>query len=259
MNRDTLRGPAGFVIPILTVIIFWEAAVDLGLISASILPAPSSLLVRACAMSSPRPILLHHILESLYRFGVGYALAVAAGIGIGVLMGTSRVWFKMLNPFVSLFISLPTIAWVPLLLVLVGLGNATIIIAIFLGAFFPMVYNTTTGIRGVSRQLVWASQTMGANRREVFMHVILPGSMPAVLTGLKLGVGNAWRALVGAEMLAATMWGLGYMIYAARAFYDLQAMFIGLVLIGLLSYFVDMALIQTIETRTVKKWGMVRE
>jgi len=259
VDSEIFKGPAGFIIPIVILVFIWELVVDIGLISSSLLPAPSTLLIRATQLSYPEPILIHHILESLYRFAVGYILAVIAGIGIGVLMGMSRIWYKMLNPFVSLFISLPTIAWVPLLLVIVGLGDATIIIAIFLGAFFPMVYNTTTGIQGVPQQLIWASRSMGAGRGATFLHVVIPGSMVSILTGMKLGVGNAWRALVGAEMLAATMWGLGFMIYAARAFYDIRAMFIGLVLIGLLSYLVDMALIQTIENKTIRKWGMVRE
>lgn len=240
-------------------IILWEILVTFQIIPGQFLPAPTDLIDRMFRMMQPAPIMQNHIFHSLYRFIIGYIIAILAGLIFGILIGVSTTMYRMFNPFISLFVSLPTIAWVPLLLVLVGLGDTTIIFAIFLGAFFPMVYNTTTGIQSVDRSLIQASRIMGAGTLGTFAHVVLPGSMVSVLTGLKLGIGNAWRALVGAEMLAASLWGIGYLIYTSRAFYDVEAMFIGLVLIGILSLFFDLILIRVIENLTVKKWGMVRD
>lgn len=256
-NRERILRIINFLVPILILITIWQVLVSFYIIPGQFVPPPLDLISRALDMTNPAPVLQNHIIHSLYRFILGYLLAIGAGLAAGVAIGTSVICYKMFNPFISLFVSLPTIAWVPLLLVLVGLGDRTIIIAIFLGAFFPMVYNTTAGIRSVDRNIIRASRIMGAGATSTFIHVILPGSLISIITGLKLGIGNAWRALVGAEMLAATLWGVGYLIYASRAFYDLEAMFIGLALIGILSLVFDIIIIRTLENFTIKKWGLV--
>ena len=248
-----------FIIPLILMIFIWQVIVSLNLISGITIPSPYDLLLRASEMAGPDPILQNHIYHSLYRFIIGYFIATVVGMAVGVILGINETCYKMFNPFICLFVSLPTIAWVPLLLVLVGLGDATIITAIFLGAFFPMVYNTTAGIQGINCNFIRAAQIMGADKFRIFIGVILPGSLIPIITGLKLGIGNAWRALVGAEMLAATMWGIGYLIYASRAFYDLEAMFLGLFLIGILSLGFDLLIITTLENATIKKWGILRD
>lgn len=248
-----------FLIPFIVIVIIWEVLALLFFSDTLMIPAPSQLILRFYELMFPKFILVEHVSKSLYRFVVGYFLAVACGLGMGILMGLNKSVYKMFAPFISLFISLPTIAWVPLLLVFTGIGDVTIIIAIFLGSFFSMVYNTTNGIRNVDHDLIRASRMMGAGKYTIFSQVILPGSMVSIITGLKLGIGNSWRALVGAEMLAATAWGIGYMIFASRTFYDIETMFIGLILIGALSLLVDTILIRTLESITIKKWGMLKE
>ena len=175
-------------------------------------------------------------------------------------MGISKFLHRVFSSILSLFISVPTLAWVPLLLVTLGPGEETVIIAIFLGSFFPIVYNTLNGIRSVDKHHVWASQIMGADKATVFFEVLLPGSLVSIITGLRLAIGYSWRALVGAEMLAAGISaGVGQMIYAARAFNDVEAMFAGLVIIAIGGLLLDRLLMDPIERKTVEKWGMVKE
>ena len=143
------------------------------------------------------------------------------------------------------------------MLITVGMGDATIIVAVFLGCVFPVVYMSMNGVRAVPVDVVLAAAAVGADRVAVLRSVLLPGALPFIITGLRLAVGYSWRALVGAEMLAATTSGIGYMVYAARAFYDVGAMFVGLAVISLCGLAVDYLVLGTAERRTVQKWGMV--
>ncbi len=245
-----------FLLPILLFIIIWE--IFAAITNSSMLPSPTSLTIRIQELTQLNQVLQTNIIHSIYRFAIGCTLAIISGTCLGILMGLNNIIYKMFKPIVSLFVSLPTLAWVPLLLVFIGIGNSTIIVAIFLGAFFPIVYNTTMGIQGINLEMIMAAKTMGADKYTIFTNVILPGSLVSILTGLRLAIGNSWRALVGAEMLAATKWGLGYMIFSARTFYDIQSMFVGLICIGLLSFLIDTIIVKVLESKTISKWGLIR-
>jgi NitT/TauT family transport system permease protein len=191
---------------------------------------------------------------------VGYILAVLAGLGIGALLGQSSILEDMFSPILSLMMAIPTIAWVPVLLITMGLGEETVITAIFLGGFFAIAYNTMAGMRSVDKNLIDAGRNCGLNKFQMFSEVYVPGSMVYILTGLRLGIGYSWRALVGAEMLAPLiMRGLGKMIYDARFWNDISAMLVALIMIGLVGYILDKIIIGKIEKMTIKKWGMVKE
>jgi len=247
-----------FLLPFVSISILLELIVDLGIVSASLLPSPLQICLKLWQLTTPKPILLNSLYMSLLRLVFGYGLGALIGISAGILMGVNRLIYRTFSPILSLLISVPTVAWVPLLLVTLGTGDETIVIAIFLGAFFPIVYNTMNGIRSIEKQLVWASRIMGADKITVFFDVYLPGSLNSIIAGLRLAVGYSWRALVGAEMLAAGIsWGVGSMIYAARAFSDIETMFAGLVVIAVGGFLMDRLIMSPIEKRTVEKWGIV--
>lgn len=249
-----------FILPFLIVICLWELAADTGLVNPRLFSSPSLIAQKFYRLITPEPILLNSLYMSFYRLILGYALGVLIGISFGILMGVSKFLHRVFSPILGLLISVPTLAWVPLLLVTLGPGEETVVIAIFLGSFFPIVYNTLNGIRSVSKHHVRASQIMGADKATVFFEVLLPGSLVSTITGLRLAIGYSWRALVGAEMLAAGISaGVGQMIYAARAFNDVEAMFAGLVIIAIGGLLLDRLLMDPIERKTVEKWGMVKE
>ena len=252
-----LREWGSFLLPIISVVIVWELLVDTGIIRAATLPSPLMIIQTLPHLLAPEPIILIHLYKSFYRLVIGFALGASLGISLGILIGSIKGINRAFSPIISFLIAIPTIAWVPVLLITFGIGDKTIITAIFLGCFFPVVYNTAEGIRGINKQLIWASEIMGANRLATFVKIQLPGALVSILTGLRLGSGYSWRALVGAEMLAATEWGLGFMIYAARSFYDIKAMFLGLVLIAIGGLAMDRIIMDPAERRTVERWGMV--
>lgn len=249
-----------FLFPFLCVVGVWELLYFFGAINPRLTPPPHVLALRSYRLISPKPILLINLYQSLYRLILGYILGVLFGVSLGIMMGLSRFLHGVFSPILSLLISVPTLAWVPLLLVTLGPGDETVVMAIFLGGFFPIVYNTVNGIRSVRKDHVWASEIMGADSATVFFEVLLPGSLVSIITGLRLSIGYSWRALVGAEMIAAGVsYGVGQMIYAARAFNDAEAMFVGLAIIAIGGFLLDRLVMDPLERKTVEKWGMVEK
>jgi NitT/TauT family transport system permease protein len=247
-----------FLFPFIVVIIIWEILVDIGFISQ--VPSPFNLYMRFIQITFEKNILGSHLQSSVLRLMLGYFFASLFGIAFGTLMGVKKQIAEIFSPILSLLIAIPTIAWVPILLVTLGLGDETVITAIFLGGFFAITYSTMHGIKTVDTNLINAAKTMGSKKFSLFLHVLLPGSLVSVIPGLRLAIGYSWRALVGAEMLAALVrWGVGKMIYSARFFNDVELMFVGLSIIGIAGLILDHVVMGRIEKWTIEKWGMISE
>lgn len=260
MTKDRIKQCLNNLFPFVVVGVLWELAVQLGLSGSESLPAPSDIVRSAWSLIWGSDVLIRHLFSSLYRIAVGYSLAVVLGIGVGVLLSLNKTLRTIFSPVISLLISVPTLAWVPVLLIMMGLGDRTVIMAIFLGGFFAIVYNTMSGIELVDQNQIHAAEIVGVKGLRLVFSVLIPGSLVSIIAGLRLGIGYSWRALVGGEMLAAMIqWGVGKMIYQARFFNDTAVMFVGLILIGVSSTIVDRLLLQWLERKTIEKWGMVTE
>lgn len=256
-SRKRVFDLGGFLLPLLVVAFAWEGLSRAGVLNAAVLPPPSTVFQSLAALTFEKKTLLHHLGSSLYRLILGYLFAVAAGIAVGSLLGINRILRDAISPALSLLISVPTIAWVPVLLITLGLGDETVITAIFLGGVFEIVYSTIAGIRSISPRQINAARIMGVRGPALFFKVLLPGSLVTVVPVLRLSIGYCWRALVGAEMLSAMIpWGLGKMIYEARLWNDVRVMIIGLLIIGVLGMLFDRVLIRRIEQATIVRWGM---
>ncbi len=247
-----------FIFPLMVAGMIWQLAVSYGFIKAALLPSPSMIALEFYRLIWVKQTLLHHLGSSLYRLAIGYFFAVAVGILAGALLGLNRTVREMLSPSLSLLMAVPTIAWVPVLLVTMGLGDATVITAVFLGGVFEMTYCTMAGIRSVNRQQINAARIMGVNGPKLFFKVLVPASLAMVMPALRLSNGYCWRALVGAEMLSAMiLWGVGKMIYEARFWNDVKIMFVGLLLIGVCAVLLDRIVLKPLERSTVERWGML--
>jgi len=255
--RKKLLDLGWFALPLLVVGLIWEGLSRAGVLNAALLPAPSVIFQSLIVLTFEKKTLIHHLGSSLYRLALGYVLSVGVGIAIGSILGVSRSLRAAFSPVLSLLISVPTIAWVPVLLITLGLGDETVITAIFLGGVFEVIYSTVSGIRSINPQQINAARIMGVSGPALFFKVLLPGSLVTVVPVLRLSIGYCWRALVGAEMLSAMIqWGLGKMIYEARLWNDVKVMIIGLMVIGVLGMLFDRLLIQRIERATIVRWGM---
>jgi NitT/TauT family transport system permease protein len=250
----------GLLAPWVTLCVLWEFLCRTGMVNPEVLPPPSAIGREFLLLLFEKGTLLRHILSSLGRLCVGYALAVVAGVGAGTLLGLNRTLRDIFSPTLSFLIAVPTIAWVPLLLVTAGLGDATVVAAVFLGGFFEITVSSMSGMATLSRRQLFAARIMGVGGLRLYLEVILPGTLVHVLPALRLSVGYCWRALVGSEMLAAAIgWGLGKMIYDARFWNDATIMLVGLLVIGLLGVLLDRFVLQRVERETVQKWGLVKE
>ena len=249
-----------FVYPFIVVSLIWETLVQFNVIQLKSLPAPSTLLATFWNLAFVNGVLWKHLFSSLYRLCIGYALAVILGTTVGALLAQKETLHDLFEPTLNLLMSVPTIAWIPIFLITLGLGDKTVITAIFTSSFFAIAYNTMRGIEMIDKSIVNAGLLMGLKGIKLFIYVLFPASLLSVINGLRLAIGYAWRALVGGELLAAMIkWGLGKMVYQARYFNDAAVMLVGLLVIGISGYLLDKIFLSILEKNTVEKWGVTRK
>lgn len=254
---DGISRLGAFLLPLGVLVILWEMSVRFGIADATILPAPTTVFARGVALAfggEGGGVLFAHIATSLYRALAAFGLAIAVAIPLGFALGVSPSLYAWVSPLISVLLPLPAVAWTPVMLVAFGQGDATIITVCFLGAVFPVLYSTIQGVRSLSRESIWVVRSMGASRFNIFLRVMLPASLPALMSGLKLGMAHSWRTLVAAEMLAALSLGLGYMIFAARSYMDVATMFVGIICLAIIGMLIEHGIFGPIETRTIRKW-----
>ena len=202
-------------------------------------------------------ILPHHAIDTIIRLLSGFALAGIFGVTIGVLMARSRRAEDIFLPLVSICAPIPGLAYAPLFLLWFGLGNLSSVLLVGFVSAFPIIFNSWTGVKAVKEIWIRSAQSMGADDRRLFRHVILPGALPYILTGMRLGLAQAWRILVAVEMLAAVPWGLGWMIFGARKFLNTDVMMAGIVVIAVIGLALEKFVFRKIEDYTVVRWGMI--
>jgi NitT/TauT family transport system permease protein len=242
--------------PFVVVFALWELVARLGVFPPRLFPSLVEV-ARAFVNLTISGILPHHALDTVVRLLVGFALAAIVGVALGILMGRSRRVEDVALPLVSIGAPIPGLAYAPLFLLWFGLGNKSAVLLVAFVSAFPIIFNTWTGVKAVKEIWVRSAQAMGADDRKLFVKVILPGALPYVLTGLRLGLAQAWRILVGIEMLAAVPWGLGWMIFGAREFLNTDVMLAGVVVIGVLGLALEKLVFQKLEHYTVQRWGMM--
>ena len=243
-------------LPFLVVGLIWEVVARLGVFPPKLFPSLVTV-AEAFWRLTLNGILPHHALDTILRLLSGFALAAVVGVTIGILMGRSRRMEDIGLPLVSVLAPIPGIAYAPLFLLWFGLGNTSAVLLVGFVSAFPVIFNTWTGVKAVKEIWVRSAQAMGADDRRLFVKVILPGALPYILTGLRLGLAQAWRILVGIEMLAAVPWGLGWMIFGAREFLNTDVMLAGVVVIGALGLALEKLVFQRLERFTVMRWGMM--
>jgi NitT/TauT family transport system permease protein len=180
-----------------------------------------------------------HILNSLYRVLAGFAIAALAGVGLGLLMGWYRVVYYILHPLVEMLRPIPPFAWIVLAILWFKIGNAPAIFIVFLGAFFPILLNTVSGVESFDRVLGEAAVTLGASRHQVLKKVVLPSALPQIFTGLRVGLGVGWMSLIAAEMVGVGAVGLGLMIQSTMAYWRLDYAVAFMAIIGAMGFMLD--------------------
>lgn len=245
-----------FAAPVVAVLLLWEIAAIVGGLNVKVLPAPHHIVARAWELlgGDQQHVLWDHIGFSLVRALSAFFIAALVAVPIGFLLGLNATAYAWCSPLLSLLLPLPAVAWTPIFLVTLGRGDATIVCVCFLGAFFPILYSTLQGVQAISKHAIWLVRSMGASPRDIFIRVLLPSTWPTLITGFKLGLAHSWRTLVAAEMLAAASFGLGYMIFAARAYADVASMFVGIAMLAILGFLLEHLIFGNLERATVRRW-----
>lgn len=251
-STAAVRGAIGFLV----VIALWQSSVWVIALPSYFYPAPGDV-AAAFADLVRKGILPAYILDSAGRYGAGVAAGLTLGVVFGLLIGLSRSWSRLLGPIINFFYAIVEVAWIPLLVIWIGYGFNTILIAISYVVFFPVLYNTITGIQTVQKVLVNAVRTLGATRRQVILSVILPAALPNIITGFRVGAGFAFRGLIFAEMIAAGS-GLGFLIFDGATTRQTDRVVVGMITIGLLWLLLDRLFLRPVERATIERWGLVR-
>jgi NitT/TauT family transport system permease protein len=226
----------------------------LGYVNPLILPAPSAVLVRWYQYLAPmEPYdpakmsyavwvfsgeLIHDAYASLYRVVVGFLIGAGLALPLGLAMGANEKVYKFFDPLLQVLRPIPPIAYIPLAILWFGLGNPPAIFLITLGAFFPVLMNTVSGVRHVDGIYIRAARNLGADRATLFLRVILPAATPYILTGARIGVGTSFIVVIVSEMIAVNN-GLGFRILEAREFFWSDKIIAGMFSIGLLGLGID--------------------
>lgn len=244
------------VLPYLLLLTLWWTASIVLHPGPAVLPSPAAT-ARAAGPLLAEGILPGYAAASLKRIAVGGGLAVVLGVPAGLILGSNRALAVTFTPFLKFFQSLSGIAWLPMVVVWFGFTEKTIQVVILYTAVFPIVFNTMTGLRTVPVRFADVLRTMGAGRRRLITDVWLPGALPSIIVGVRLGIAYGWRALIAGEMVAG-VGGIGFLLFQSRDFQQTARIIDGMVVIGLLWIFLDAGFLRPLERCTVERWGMVQ-
>lgn len=215
----------------------WTAATWLQLVSPIFLPSPGAVLTELQDQATSG-ILWQDLWASVYRIMVGWVISTALAVPIGVLMGNFRFFEGLFEPFVDLVRYMPAVAFVPLTILWLGVGDTQKFAILFIGVFFQQVLLIMDNVKTVPRDMIQVSYTFGLSRWEILRSVILPAAMPGIWDTFRITVGWAWTYLVVAELVAANV-GLGYRIMRAQRFLETDQIILGILIIGLLGLLTD--------------------
>jgi sulfonate transport system permease protein len=233
----TTWGWAGSLVGVAVVLAVWQLAVELAWVRPVVLPAPSRIAetIWLLTVSGELPT---HIGVSIRRVLEGFALAAVVGLGLGLAMGLSRRLDKALDLIVQIIKPIPPIAWIPLAILWFGLGEGSKIYIIFMGGVFPILINTIDGIRQTDIRYVEVAQVLEVPRTRFVRQVVLPGALPSIMTGLRVGLSTSWICVVAAELIAARA-GIGYLIMDARVLSQTDVVLAGMVTLGVAGKLAD--------------------
>lgn len=235
----------GIRLPIV-ILIVWELSGYLGMVSETLLPRPSTVFQKFIELSLSGE-LLYHFLVSLRRALSGFLVGGFIALIGGILVGFFRKTEQSLDPTVQMLRTIPTLAVLPLFILWFGFGEFSKTLLIAKAAFFPIYVNTFLGIRGVDSKLLDVAKVLEFSKWKQITHLVIPSAMPNILLGIRLSLGSAWVALVGAELMGSSE-GVGYMIVDARTFSQTSVIFVGIIIFALFGKITD-SLIRYFESR----------
>ncbi len=234
----------------------WQILVNYGGFPPKLVPGLGTI-AEAFVRLAGNGVLLAATIATIYRLGAGFLIAAVIGVLLGIAMGR-RQWVEdTLLPIVTFLYPIPGLAYAPLFVLWFGLGDFPTILLVGISSCFTVIINTWKGVKAVKPIWLRAAEVMGARDREMFRRVVLPGALPYILIGLRLGLAQAWRILIAVEMLMSVQRGLGWLIFGAQTFLNTDVMLATIAVIGAIGIVLERQVFTRIERYTVVRWGMV--
>lgn len=249
-KRLTLRWPFSRQITLslaslTTLVLLWWWVAAQQWVSPLFLPPPAQVLSKLISIAGPQGFmdatLWQHLAASLQRILIALFAAVLIGIPVGIAMGLSPTARGILDPLIELYRPVPPLAYLPLMVIWFGIGETSKILLIYLAIFAPVAMSTMAGVRSAQQVRIRAARALGATPAQVVWHVILPGALPEILTGFRIGLGVGWSTLVAAELIAATR-GLGFMVQSAGEFLATDVVLAGIGVIAVVAFCLELGL-----------------
>jgi len=245
--------PGWGLLPIAVFLAVWELVARFNLVPGQLSFPPFSVVVLEFYHLTASGVLGDNFLASLIRVLIGFCAGSIAGIAVGTVMGWVENANKTLHPIINLFYPIPALGWLPLLMLWVGINEALPIAIIFISSFFPVLYNTVTGIRNVDKDYIQVARTLGASDARILTTVVMPLALPNIFTGLRLNAGMAWRVIIAAEMVAIPT-GIGALMMRASSLIRIDIIIVCLIVLAVMCLAFE-RFFQYLETRMTAKWG----
>lgn len=240
---------------VIIIFIWWVLTSVFKIIPAYVLSSPGAVIKNAFKLIK-EGILLNAIFSSLGRMVGGLLVGTVTGIVLGVLVGTNKYVTYFVEPLAKFFQAVAGPTWIPLAILWFGMSWSAVVFIVFNTVFFIVFYNTLMGIETVNQRLVDSIYTLGGKKWDVLKEVLIPGAVPSIIIGIRLGIGYGWRSLIAGEIIADGQ-GLGVLIWEGQRLFRIYDIILGLILIGIVSYFMDKVIMRTLEKNTIQKWRMI--
>lgn len=242
-------------VSLVLLVILWQWAGSRQLVNTSILPKPTLILEKLADMILDGS-LVRYTLVSLKRVLLGYFLGGGIGLVLGFMIGLNRRLEQFINLYIGILRPIPPIAWIPFLILALGIGELSKITVIAIGSFWPLLLNTIEGVHAADESLLELGRVLEKDRKTVIFKIILPSAVPSIFTGARLGISRAWSCVVTAEMIAASA-GVGYLIQYARELSQPAVMLVGVAVIGLIGLLIDSAMMAV--QKRLLQWNNFRQ
>ncbi len=241
-----------FLIPIV-ILLVWEWSVTSGLLPNTIIASPLQVASDFFELTINGKLLTHS-LTSLYRLTLGFTIGTLIGLALGIAVGTSKFAERLLAPTLQFLAPIPPIAWIPLLIILLGIGEGSKIGLIIIASLITVYINTVQGIRSTDQKLVDVANVLRKSNKDLITKVLLPSATPHIFIGMRIALGLSWILLIAAEVIASSN-GLGWLIWDSRNFSRPDDLFVGIIAIGILGKLSDMALV--VIEKELTRWRTV--
>ncbi|MET7929423.1 ABC transporter permease [Streptomyces sp. NPDC005349] len=250
-TRRGLRTAGVYTLSVLVGLGIWQLlAMKYG---SSLLASPKET-VSAAGELAGDGTLLKSVIASSRRILIGWGLGIVAGVPIGLLVGQIKTVRQLLEPYIEFFRFIPPVAFVTLAVVWLGIGEASKVVLIFYTAVFIVTLNTSAGVMAVNESKLRAAASLGANRRQILQRIVLPSTVPYIVTGARLAMGNSFLTIVSAEIVASQV-GLGSLIWTSRNYGRIDWVFVGIITLGILGFVYDRVL-RIIAVRVLRNYGV---